>query len=637
MTDSGVEEPRKQALPAENDSAPDSWEMIEGLEEKVQKLAIPAASPTPKTEVSNGKVQKVVSKDEKAKAENGLKGSPARTDGIDSFLREALQNPRDRLTILRLEVEVERFLRSSAGSNKPDALLEFAPMTSSYHRLAAHRVAQHHGLATSVADDGTPEARVVCRRTPEMQPPRTRLADVPYEGNKANGDAHAHPLLKDVVNGGGSDAPIKVAIKQRHRGHRKGGMGENGADSGPVPLKTVEQKQEEYNRARARIFSSGESSGSENEGAAARGDAAGGAGSSNNRGGATGIPPRLPPSLSSGDGAAVPDASGQDQAGTASATSPNRDGSGGDGSGAGGSGPSSAQAPGNSSDREGSSHGGSSRSSRERVAIFRDPEKDKQDPDYKRQPRFTPRFDPLPQAPPYGMPVGPLPMPAPYNMAPGVAMVGVPPGMYGGPPMAVAYHAEFPALGSNPQPRPMVAGGVGAMGMYGPATVGPPPMGHMQGGPGMPPAGMAPGSWDPGMMIPIGPMGMGGPGFRPDGMAGNGPAMLPFPQMGGGMGGGWRGEWAALGQGKARACGPGVVMCEMGATGRGLPVALEVWPWAWARRPPTWACMSPRGPLRTCLARGPWVVPTGAAWPRWAMLASRTSSCTHSPCSRSSR
>ncbi|KAF5185531.1 R3h domain-containing protein, partial [Thalictrum thalictroides] len=67
---------------------------------------------------------------------------------VDQFLREALQNPRERLSILRMEQDVVKFIRDPTQQQ-----LEFQQLPTSYLRLAAHRVAQHYYLQSMVILD----------------------------------------------------------------------------------------------------------------------------------------------------------------------------------------------------------------------------------------------------------------------------------------------------------------------------------------------------------------------------------------------------------------------------------------------------------------------------------------------------
>ncbi|MED6160892.1 hypothetical protein PIB30_055494 [Stylosanthes scabra] len=125
---------------------------------------------------------------------------------VDPFLVEALQNPRHRLTILRMELDIQRFL-----NNADQQHFEFPHFPSSYLRLAAHRVAQHYGMQTMVQDTGLDgqgkHKKIVIR----PRPSKTSLNEANESGTKGN------------------------------------------------TLRSVEERKEEYDRARARIFSSSRS------------------------------------------------------------------------------------------------------------------------------------------------------------------------------------------------------------------------------------------------------------------------------------------------------------------------------------------------------------------------------------------
>ncbi|XP_076902172.1 uncharacterized protein LOC143556821 [Bidens hawaiensis] len=164
-------------------------------------------------------------------------------NSVDQFLREALQNPRERLSVLRMEQDVEKFLNDPLQQQ-----MEFQQLPTSYLRLAAHRVAQHYSLHSMVLLDNTlPDgsgSRIIISKTSESRPPLIRLADIPSN----------IPTEDNLNNNVG-----KVAIKQR----LKRSQANNGPNSNSMKnnsLKSVEERKEEYNRARARIFSSSSSS-----------------------------------------------------------------------------------------------------------------------------------------------------------------------------------------------------------------------------------------------------------------------------------------------------------------------------------------------------------------------------------------
>ncbi|XAR53493.1 hypothetical protein NMG60_11022069 [Bertholletia excelsa] len=163
-------------------------------------------------------------------------------NSVDQFLREALQNPRERVSVLRLEQDVERFIQDPTRQQ-----MEFQQLPTSYLRLAAHRVAQHYSLQSMVLlDNSIPDgsgSRIVVRKTSDCPRPLIRLADIP-------------------VNLPTEDGGItKVVIKQRPQ---KWLPTANNANSNSVKTsgsKSVEERKEEYNKARARIFSSSSFSG----------------------------------------------------------------------------------------------------------------------------------------------------------------------------------------------------------------------------------------------------------------------------------------------------------------------------------------------------------------------------------------
>lgn len=153
---------------------------------------------------------------------------------VDPFLVEALQNPRHRLTILRMELDIQKFLQ-----NSEQLQFEFQPFPTSYLRLAAHRVAQHYGLQTMVVDslvDG-PNIKIMVTKTAETKYPSVCLSEVPAKQSE-------NSKLEQV----------KIAVRPR--------PGRTSSDDAAEMerrrnlVRSVEERKEEYDRARARIFSS---------------------------------------------------------------------------------------------------------------------------------------------------------------------------------------------------------------------------------------------------------------------------------------------------------------------------------------------------------------------------------------------
>ncbi|KAA8517908.1 hypothetical protein F0562_015382 [Nyssa sinensis] len=153
---------------------------------------------------------------------------------VDPFLVEALQNPRHRLTILRMELDIQKFLQ-----NDDQLQFEFQHFPTSYLRLAAHRVAQHYGLQTMVKDnvlDGL-GAKIVVKKMAESRYPTVCLSEITAKQS----ENYKHEQIKIVIrprpNNASSNEASELGMKRS-------------------TLRTVEERKEEYDRARARIFRS---------------------------------------------------------------------------------------------------------------------------------------------------------------------------------------------------------------------------------------------------------------------------------------------------------------------------------------------------------------------------------------------
>ncbi|KAI3811784.1 hypothetical protein L1987_21515 [Smallanthus sonchifolius] len=157
--------------------------------------------------------------------------SATATTPVDPFLVEALQNPRHRLTILRMELDIQKFIQNSEKQQ-----FEFQHFPTSYIRLAAHRVAQHYGLQTMVLDNFSygQGPRILVKRLAETKQPAVCLSDVPAKISENDKQEHT-----------------KIVLKPRPK------LSSDGTNVGRKSnlVKTVEERKEDYDRARARIFS----------------------------------------------------------------------------------------------------------------------------------------------------------------------------------------------------------------------------------------------------------------------------------------------------------------------------------------------------------------------------------------------
>lgn len=230
---------------------PESWEVAD-LDASMRRLILSSSSSSKNKDSDSSSPSSVNNNqsellDSSASAGGGSGSSVSEdvVNTVDQFLREALQNPRERLSVLRMEQDVEKFIRDPGRQQ-----MEFQQLPTSYLRLAAHRVAQHYSLQSMVLlDNSLPDgsgSRIIVRKTSECRMPLIRLADIPV--NLPQGDTGV----------------VKVAIKQRPQKGSQLASGLNSNSSKGNSAKSVEERKEEYNRARARIFNSNSLSGSSN-------------------------------------------------------------------------------------------------------------------------------------------------------------------------------------------------------------------------------------------------------------------------------------------------------------------------------------------------------------------------------------
>lgn len=223
---------------ADDLAAPDSWEIAD-LDAAMTRLMLPSMSnPTAAIDSVEESTASLASSTS-ASVAAGRNGAPLEdvSSQVDQFLIEALQNPRERLSILRMEQDVLKFI-----CDPKQQQLEFQQLPTSYLRLAAHRVAQHYNLQSTVMlDNSSPDgsgSRILVRKTSDSRLPMIRLVDIPL--NLPQED---------------SNNVVRVAIKQRPQKHSHSTNHANSHASRENHSKTVEERKEEYNRARARIFS----------------------------------------------------------------------------------------------------------------------------------------------------------------------------------------------------------------------------------------------------------------------------------------------------------------------------------------------------------------------------------------------
>ncbi|XP_077129170.1 R3H domain-containing protein 1 isoform X3 [Ranitomeya variabilis] len=149
--------------------------------------------------------------------------------GIDlhEFLVNTLKsNPRDRMMLLKLEQDILDFISVNEIQRK-----KFPPMTS-YHRMLLHRVAAYFGLDHNVDQSGK---SVIVNKTSN-----TRIPDQKFEEHikdeKSMDFQKRYILKRDNSSLDKDDNQMRMRLKDDRRS------------------KSIEEREEEYQRARERIF-----------------------------------------------------------------------------------------------------------------------------------------------------------------------------------------------------------------------------------------------------------------------------------------------------------------------------------------------------------------------------------------------
>ncbi|KAM6398291.1 R3H domain-containing protein 1 isoform 12-T12 [Pluvialis apricaria] len=208
---------------------PPTAEISQDLQEKIQiqlsqsfeKEEKPAKDETEKEKSSDKLSRKMLSRD----------SSQEYTDstGIDlhEFLVNTLKNnPRDRMMLLKLEQEILDFIGNNEAPRK-----KFPPMTS-YHRMLLHRVAAYFGLEHNVDQSGK---AVIVNKTSNTRIPDQKFCEH-IKDEKSDDFQKRYILKRDNSSLDKDDNQMRIRLKDDRRS------------------KSIEEREEEYQRARERIF-----------------------------------------------------------------------------------------------------------------------------------------------------------------------------------------------------------------------------------------------------------------------------------------------------------------------------------------------------------------------------------------------
>ncbi|XP_053473365.1 R3H domain-containing protein 1 isoform X5 [Ictalurus furcatus] len=149
--------------------------------------------------------------------------------GIDlhEFLVNTLKNnPRDRMMLLKLEQDILDFIGNNESHKR-----KFPPMTS-YHRMLLHRVAAYFGLEHNVDQTGK---SVIINKTSNTRIPDQKFSEH-IKDDKTDDFQKRYILKRDSLSLDQEDGRLRMRLKDDRRS------------------KSIEEREEEYQRARERIF-----------------------------------------------------------------------------------------------------------------------------------------------------------------------------------------------------------------------------------------------------------------------------------------------------------------------------------------------------------------------------------------------
>ncbi|XP_048784359.1 LOW QUALITY PROTEIN: R3H domain-containing protein 2 [Lagopus muta] len=209
---------------------------VDGLLESQDIIQLRVSCPSDKEEEKSTrdgaeKEEKEKSKDKAPRKMLSRDSSQEYTDstGIDlhEFLVNTLKkNPRDRMMLLKLEQEILEFISDSNNQFK-----KFPQMTS-YHRMLLHRVAAYFGMDHNVDQTGK---AVIINKTSNTRIPEQRFSE--HIKDEKNAEFPQRFILKrDDTSMDRDDNQIRLPLQDGRRS------------------KSIEEREEEYQRARERIF-----------------------------------------------------------------------------------------------------------------------------------------------------------------------------------------------------------------------------------------------------------------------------------------------------------------------------------------------------------------------------------------------
>ncbi|SGY39599.1 BQ5605_C003g02244 [Microbotryum silenes-dioicae] len=163
---------------------------------------------------------------------------------LDHVLLSALQYPRDRILLLRAEVEMERFVSHPSASRLPLSPPHFQPNLNSYQRLLIHRLADIFGITRQVEaapqqNWGPPGAPVpgivVLVKGPATKLPTCKLASIVAPPSTTATSSIAPALVQAIVLSNESSTSTARHSSDSESPVRRGSPSSSSSNVAPSP------------------------------------------------------------------------------------------------------------------------------------------------------------------------------------------------------------------------------------------------------------------------------------------------------------------------------------------------------------------------------------------------------------------
>jgi len=164
---------------------------------------------------------------------------------MDPFLLEAMKNPRDRLSILKIEKNLEDFMKDLNLKE-----MEF-PSMNGYLRMIVHKISHYFNLNHTFIPE---KKAVLVNKTENSQIPTLKFQNMSKEKEEVEETTPPVKILSRTKTN--VEKPVRILQKSKENNDTK--QVETKSESKDTDDKsiqeTLEEREKEYERARARIF-----------------------------------------------------------------------------------------------------------------------------------------------------------------------------------------------------------------------------------------------------------------------------------------------------------------------------------------------------------------------------------------------